>query len=122
MAIIERTRASQKKGETKMENIKKLIDLKEFNKAAEMLRDQGIKYQREDSGVVYSEGRIMERHVIKAVDENGEWIWDFVCSYGTYGSEQGLLEYWSKSLSDAGDDPRGWLTAEEVLQLIKDGV
>lgn len=96
----------------------KLIDLTEFNKAAKMLRDKGIKYLREDSGAIMPDGDVYERH---GIHSEGEWVWDFVCHTGTYGSEDGLLEYWSKKLKSSGCDPKGWLTAEEVVRLIEEG-
>ena len=92
-------------------------DLTEFNKAERMLKERGIKYEREDQ-----ESGYYERHMIKQTNENDEWVWDFVCSTGTYGSDDGLLEYWSKKLRDNGDEPFGWLTAEEVIQKIEEGV
>ena len=61
-----------------------------------------------------------ERHIIK--NSGDAWLWDFVCSHGTYGAEDGLLEYWSKKMSDAEEDPIGWLTAEEVVEKIEAGI
>lgn len=99
------------------------IDLTEFNKAEEMLKERGINYSREDRvEPIGLPDRVFERHIIKAVDENDKWLWDFICSTGSYGGEEkGLLEYWSKKKRDAGDDPDGWLTAEEVIQKIEVG-
>lgn len=99
------------------------INLTEFNKAEQMLKDRNIKYVREDrADPMMNMFGGFKIHIIKALDESGEWIWDFVCSTGSYGSEEGLLEYWSKKLSDDGDDPKGWLNAEEVIELIESGV
>ena len=96
------------------------IDLKEFNKAEQMLKDREIEYERRD---FTDPSGLMERHIIgNGIYDSKEWVWDFVCSTGTYGSEEGLLEYWSKKLRDDDNDPKGWLTAEEVIQLIENGV
>ena len=98
------------------------INLTEFNKAEKMLKDRGIDFERGDQTKEYESGTF-ERHIIGNCLGNGKkWLWDFVCSIGTYGSEEGLLEYWSKNLKDRGEDPKGWLTAEEVVELIEQGV
>lgn len=99
------------------------INLTEFNKAEEMLKSRGIDYKREDD--VIEEGGMIayERHIIgEGINNPEEWKWDFVCSTGTYGSEEGLIEYWSKKLRDDDEDPKGWLTAKEVVRLIEEGV
>ena len=96
------------------------IKLDEFNKAEQMLKDRGLTYIREDK-IDPTLCGTYERHIIKAVDDDGKWVWDFICSTGSYGSEAGLLEYWSKKSSDAGLDPVGWLNAEEVIAKIEGG-
>ena len=87
-----------------------------------MLKDHNVKYERYDNVATFFSGT-MEAHRIAVLCENGEWLWDFVCSTASYGAEEaGLLEYWSKPLSDAGEDPAGWLTAEQVIwEIEKDG-
>ena len=92
-----------------------MINLMEFNKAEEMLKERGINYERKDNAAMYLTV-LFEKHQILG---NG---WDFVCSTGSYGSDDGLLEYWSNNLEDSGDDPIGWLTAEEVLEKIEAGI
>ena len=99
-----------------MESIFKKIDVTEFNKAEDMLKERGIPYEREDDSHDLPNGMgVCERHQVLLFDENGNTIADFVCSTGTYGADHGLLEYWG----DRHSDPEGWLTADEVLQRIE---
>jgi len=93
----------------------KPIDLTEFNRLEQMLKDDGITYEREDS-----ESSTMdytwEFHQLRCPLEIGEkWVWDVVCSTGTYGYEKGLLEIWGKDLQE----PEGWLRADECFEKIK---
>lgn len=98
-----------------------IIDLEaNFNEAENMLKEKGIEYTRLDEILIPG---VMERHQIKStdIDENCNPKWDFICHPGSYGSEDGLLEYWSLKMSDSGEDPSGWLTAEEVVAKIEAG-
>ena len=97
------------------------IDLvKNFNRAEAMLKEKGIEYIREDG--IFASGSF-ERHIIKSKETNEEGIpiWDFICQTGSYGAERGLLEYYSRKMENSGQDPDGWLTAEEVLAKIEAG-
>ena len=101
-----------------MENTK--TNLNEMNKLERYLKEHGIKYERTDMEGIEQFGMILgERHQIKVVDEDGNWIWDVICHYGSYGHEEGLLEYWSQKESDEGGDVSGYLTAEDVIQKIE---
>ena len=46
----------------------------------------------------------------------GDWDWDAVCHSGSYGHENGLIEV--MGLPQCQDDVIGWLTAEEVLNMV----
>ena len=97
------------------------IDLtKNFDNAEAILKEKGIECIRRDDVLIPG---VMERHCIQAkeTDEKGYPTWDFICQTGSYGGEDGLLEYWSKKMRDSGQDPDGWLTAEEVLAKIEAG-
>lgn len=93
------------------------VDLKELDKLENLLIEKGIQYIRDDfEDPIFS----YERHGIIITDPNGKWICDAVCSSGTYGYENGLLEFWSKKLKEAeAEDPIGWLTAEEAFENIE---
>ena len=43
-------------------------------------------------------------------------ICDAICHSGSYGGDEGLLEFWTGRLSD---DPQGYLSAEEALALFE---
>lgn len=46
------------------------------------------------------------------VYENGTYLWDAICGYGTYGYKEGLLEI---AGSIAKDDVEGLLTADDII-------
>lgn len=46
--------------------------------------------------------------------EKGETKLSFICHYGSYGYEAGLIEVW-----DFENDPKGWLTAEQCKRIIR---
>ena len=45
------------------------------------------------------------------------YICDVVCHYYSFGSEEGLLEWWNQK---EGSNPVGWLSAEEALVLFEE--
>lgn len=46
----------------------------------------------------------------------GDWDWDAICHSGSYGHEKGLIEV--MGLPQCQDDVIGWLTAEDVLNMV----
>lgn len=46
----------------------------------------------------------------------GDWDWDAICHSGSYGHEDGLIEV--MGLPQCQDDVIGYLTAEEVLNMV----
>ena len=92
-----------------------IIDLSEFDKLERMLRDAGIKYEREDEEDGTPDYK-WEFHRLRHPEPYGEkWLWDVVCNSASYGHEKGLLEIWGKDIAE----PEGWLTAEECFDKIK---
>ena len=100
-------------------------NLDEMDKLEQYLKTAGIRYRRvdkDDTRVSDLEGstEFGEWHQISVFDENDDWVWDVSCHNGTYGCDEGLLEYWSKKLSETENDVRGWLTANDVIQILND--
>lgn len=60
--------------------------------------------------------RVNKHQII--VGRNGEYLWDAICHYGSYGYEQGLLEIYGSLVDDGG--VVGWLTAEDVIRRIEE--
>lgn len=56
--------------------------------------------------------------VLRRQHKNGYDI-SIVCQYGSYGVKQGLLEYYRFGKDE---DPVGYCTAEEVIEVIKEWV
>lgn len=81
-----------------------------------MLKEKGIEYKRIDEftpppEVVFANG-VGEFHQIRGTDKDVEW--DVICHHGSYGYEEGLLEY----SDNIEPDVIGNLTADKVIKLI----
>lgn len=63
----------------------------------------------------------VNKHQITVMDRDGNYLWDAICHYGSYGYENGLLEIAGNLVP--GGDVEGWLTAEDIIRKIeeKDG-
>lgn len=97
----------------------------EMQKLRQMLTEMGIKWQ--DNSAIYPENMI--RVVMGMYNVSRESIdvsiyrtqfnvigchYSVVCGNGTYGGEEGLLE-----MMGDGEDPTGWLTAEDIIGQIQ---
>lgn len=90
------------------------VNLEEMNKLEDYLKSNNVPYKREDRNGVKVFGEVLygDRHQITGLDEKGEYKWDVICHYGSYGFEAGLLEFYD------GEDVDGFLTAEDVIRKI----
>lgn len=53
-------------------------------------------------------------------DENGEYLFDAICGYGSFGFNQGLIEIMGCIVpDDVHDSVEGFLTADEVIERIE---
>lgn len=98
----------------------KRVDLTEMDKLENMLKRHEVYYERTDSpGFWRREGYLThEKHQIRGLDrEHGKELWDVVCNLGTFGAEDGLLEYWDCTMKN-GEDPEGYMNALAVFDLI----
>ncbi len=63
----------------------------------------------------------IERNQIVVVDSAGEYLWDAICHYGSYGYEKGLLEIMGEIVDPSCEDSvEGWLTADDVIARVKE--
>ena len=94
----------------------KEIDLTEFNKLEQMLKDARILYVREDNSNSTPDFT-WEFHQLRCPKtlDGEKWLWDVICNTGSYGSEKGLLEIWGANM----DEPEGWLGAEACFNKIE---
>lgn len=83
------------------------------------LKSAGIKHERIDRDRKYIGNCVLQYdwHQIKVLDDEGNYLWDAVCHFGSYGYEQGLLEIYG-SIADEDDPVVGWLTAQDVIDRI----
>lgn len=102
-------------------------DLTELNKLEDYLKEKGISYERIDQDdIPLSEDHPyflvqFERHQIIVQDDGSGRDWDAICHRGSYGAKAGLLEIMGTIVRDnAGDSVEGWLTAEDVIERIKE--
>lgn len=100
------------------------INLSEFDKLDQMLTDAGIQHEREDSCELddYDHDYLFEYHQLRhpfglheVVDTDVLYLWSAICSTGSYGHEQGLLELYGRDMVE----PEGWLGAEKCFEMIK---
>ena len=97
--------------------MEKKLNLTEFNKLEQLLKDAGIRYEREDS----PEDDIFEHHQLRHPEPIGagsdqRWLWDVVISDMSYGRTVGLLEMWGKGMKN----PAGYQNAKMCLDMIKE--
>lgn len=116
-----------------------MTDLTELNTLERYLKEHDIPYRRIDDTGTYIEdyhrrpdgldGHYLDRHQIMVYENknnmisgyDGNWIWDAICHYGSYGHEQGLLEI-SGSLVDetkTEDSVEGYLFASEIIERLE---
>lgn len=83
----------------------------EMNKLDAALTEMGIEhtYDRE-----YMGGEQI------VVTKNGKYRWDAICIPASYGYQDGLLEVMGKPLLGNGNDVLGYLTAEDILKMLKE--
>lgn len=62
-----------------------------------------------------------ERHQIIAYDKRGQYSWDAICHWGSYGYKQGLLEIMGSIVNEEedGDCVVGFLTAQDVIERLE---
>lgn len=100
----------------------------EMQKLDKYLTDHNIKHtygrrwpETERIMPEYREGREYDGgYQIVVNDDNGEYLWDAICGWGSFGFKQGLVEIMGVIVSeDAGDSVEGHLTADEVIKRIE---
>lgn len=81
-----------------------------------ILIEKGIEYKRFDEATPIPDVIFMngpgDFHQIRG--KEGDFEWDVICHHGSYGYEEGLLEY----CDNVEHDIIGNLTADEVIKLI----
>lgn len=83
----------------------------QLNILEKMLIEKGIEYERTDEeATLMSDG---DFHQIRG--KRNDFEWDVICHKGSYGYEDGLLEY----ADNIEDDVIGRLTADKVIRLIE---
>jgi len=104
-----------------------MADLTELSKLEKWLKENNIKYQRRETPPFPKEYNPFiddedfgARHQLWIADNNGEYLWDAICQYGSYGYEEGLLEIMGVIVDEekAGDSVEGYLTADEVIERV----
>lgn len=103
------------------------IDLTEFNKLEQLLKEAGIPYERVDER---SAPDVIENDIKQYGHSFAHYeifypsvknhISDAVIFYGSYGIEDGLLEQMGLLPPNATDSVQGWLTAEEIFNRWKE--
>ena len=84
------------------------------------------KYEADENKVVLVKSIFDGQQVIVA-DKDGNWLWDAVCHYHSYGGEKGLIEVMEQTgknyiLTEEErecDDVLGYLTAEDIIKRLE---
>lgn len=100
----------------------------EMQKLRTMLTEMGIKWQ--DKSAIYPEDKILDImkmfNVSRQIADVSIYRTHFdaigchysvICSYNTYGGDEGLLE-----MMVNGAEPTGWLTAEDVINDVQERI
>ena len=103
-------------------------NLKELNKLEQWLIANDIHYERIDKEDMPIDESLpyclvqLEQHQICVPEYDSERReWDAICHRDSYGAEVGLLEIMGTIVRDnAGDSVEGWLTAEDVIERVKE--
>ena len=88
----------------------------ELDKLAFYLSEHGYNYKRRTPNEKDS------RNSVVVYDENGKYLWDAICFYGSYGFEDGLLEIYGNIVTDEEreiDNVVGYLTAEDIINRLE---
>ena len=87
------------------------LDTTEIQKLRCLLNANGINYEVRDWGE--GAGGFWEGYNLHVL--NGDIRYSFLLSKGSYGREEGLIEFFNFS-----EEPTGWLTADECMKIIKE--
>lgn len=74
-----------------------------------------------EMGIEHTYDREFQNGAQIVVTKNGKYRWDAICTPASYGWADGLLEVMGKPLVGNGKDVLGYLTAEDVLKMLKGG-
>lgn len=90
----------------------------EFEKLSNWLTMNGYKAKEVHKELTGFGGMDYSTHMIEVFNDDGERIWDAICHRGSYGFEEGLLEVMGSYIL-GHDDVEGWLTADDVIEMLK---
>ena len=74
-----------------------------------------------EMGIEHTYDREFQNGAQIVVTENGKYRWDAICTPASYGWPEGLLEVMGTPLLGNGYDVLGYLTADDVLKMMKEG-
>lgn len=88
------------------------MNMKQVDLLEEYLREKEINYQRWDMD---------DGEQIIVYDEEGNRLWDAICTKYSFGREKGLLEIMGDIVDEkrVGDRVEGWLTAQDVIDRVE---
>ena len=90
--------------------------MSEMEKLQKWLDKNNIKYERRiEDGVLIDIESGKRLNTNQILIKTNDIELSFICHYGSYGYEQGLIEMY-----DHENEPEGWLTAEKCISKIKE--
>lgn len=108
----------------RMEEFHGVKSMSEMDKLDAYLKEKGANYLHYiNPKEIDKNGYVIRNEMNKIVvnDEDGNYLWDAICHYGSYGYEEGLLEIYGSivDIEKENDSVVGWLTAEDVIKRIE---
>ena len=94
--------------------------MSEMDKLAELLKNVKIDFERFHDPTKVPDYVLPNKDVERElrnqiVIKHGKTVLSFICHLGSYGVDQGLIEFY-----DFQHEPVGYLTAEECLEIVKE--
>ena len=93
--------------------------MREIDKLKIMLEEAKIDFDYSEERR-FGEFSEYDRYSRIKIPNKRSWRVSVIFGYGTYGYDEELLEAWSKTAKDRNEDPDGYLTAEQVFEMVKE--
>ena len=92
----------------------------EIDKLAELLKNENIEFEWFHDPTKVPDYVLPDKNIERELRNQivikiNLKVLSFICHFGSYGADQGLIEFY-----DFQEEPVGYLTAEECLEIVKD--
>ena len=88
--------------------------MSELDKLQQYLKEHDYFFKRIDE----EHNKFINRHQIIVYSSDGDYRWDAICHFGSYGFEYGLLEI-AGNIVEGSERVEGWLTADDIISRLE---